>query len=134
LEEKLTNHFWVLGDFSMFAYGFIVININHWNILSIFIYIVPELIRIKREYPIIFYHFLYNTVIITPALAWYSYHKQKNSKNLFLQQKKIQSMNFEQKQIIKELPDGVIIHKKATEVDEMNPRELEKDQMGSALG
>ena len=69
-----------------------------------------------------------------PALAWYSYHKQKNSKNLFLQQKKIQSMNFEQKQIIKELPDGVIIHKKATEVDEMNPRELEKDQMGSALG
>ena len=46
-----------------------------------------------------------------PALAWYSYHKQKNSKNLFLQQKKIQSMNFEQKQIIKELPDGVIIHK-----------------------
>ena len=43
-------------------------------------------------------------------------------------------MNFEQKQIIKELPDGVIIHKNATEVDEMNPRELEKDQMGSALG
>ena len=111
MEEKLTNHFWVLGDFSMFAYGFIVININHWNILSIFIYIVPELIRVKREYPIIFYHYLYNTVIITPALAWYSYHKQKNSKNLFLQQKKIQSMNFEQKQIIKELPDGVIIHK-----------------------
>ena len=76
---------------------------------------------------------MYNIVLTMPALAYYSYLKQKNSKNLFLQQKKIQSMNFEQKQIIKELPDGVIIHKKATEVDNES-RELEMDQMGSALG
>ena len=117
LEKKLIDHFWILGDYILLAYGVVCLSISYYITgLSQLIFVTFEAIRVKKDYGIIFGDYLYLMILTVPALTYYNYHRQKNSKNFFLYQKKVQAMNFEQREIIKNLPDGAVIHKLENEV------------------
>lgn len=70
-----------------------------------------EAYRIYHDFPVVFSDYIYLMVLTGPALTYFNYHRQKYSKNFFLYQKKIHAMNFEHTEIIKNLPDGAVIHK-----------------------
>lgn len=55
--------------------------------------------------------FILLIVALSLAVSILNYNREKFSKQFFLQQKKIQALHFEQQEIFRKLPDGVLIHK-----------------------
>lgn len=117
LNKKLTDHFWILGDYMLLAYGVVCLSVSYYiSGISQLIFVTFEAIRVSNDYEIIFGDYMYLMILTVPALTYYNYNRQKNSKNFFLYQKKVHAMNFEQREIIKNLPDGAVIHKIETDI------------------
>ena len=119
LNRKLKDHFWILGDYMLLAYGIVCLSVSYYiSGISQLIFVTFEAIRLSNDYEIIFGDYLYLMILTVPALTYYNYNRQKNSKNFFLYQKKVHAMNFEQREIIKNLPDGAVIHKIETDIQD----------------
>ena len=94
------------------VYGWVCLNINHIFMTSFFlIYIVADIVRVYFTFQDVIMDFILLIVALSLAVSILNYNREKFSKQFFLQQKKIKALNFEQQEIFRKLPDGVLIHK-----------------------